>query len=207
MYTSGSKFLGKCMVRICIDYHVLNIVDSLDNEFLKYNLGMYFAITNRTGSSIQDSLSEVDKTILKDLLSPNGRKSSLSLANGLGIPLTTIQRRRKRLEKEFLESNYSLNLDKFGWRRVDFFISTKNGKNDDVAIDLFGLNEVTFVGKSIGAHTIDLRAETIIKGNEQLLDLLEKIKGMGGVTDAIWSEIVKVIGKKRSIPSNIIDQL
>jgi DNA-binding Lrp family transcriptional regulator len=195
------------MVRICIDYHVLNIVDSLDNEFLKYNLGMYFAITNRTGSSIKDSLSEVDKTILKDLLSPNGRKSSLSLANGLGIPLTTIQRRRKRLEKEFLESNYSLNLDKFGWRRVDFFISTKNGKTDDVAIDLFGLNEVTFVGKSIGAHTIDLRAETIVKDNEQLLDLLEKIKGMGGVTDAIWSEIVKVIGKKRSIPSNIIDQL
>jgi DNA-binding Lrp family transcriptional regulator len=207
MYTSGSKFLGKCKVRICIDYHVLNIVDSLDNEFLKYNLGMYFAITNRTGSSIKDSLSEVDKTILKDLLSPNGRKSSLSLANGLGIPLTTIQRRRKRLEKEFLESNYSLNLDKFGWRRVDFFISTKNGKTDDVAIDLFGLNEVTFVGKSIGAHTIDLRAETIVKDNEQLLDLLEKIKGMGGVTDAIWSEIVKVIGKKRSIPSNIIDQL
>ena len=152
-------------------------------------------------------MSEVDKTILKDLLSPIGRKSSLSLANGLGIPLTTVQRRRKRLEKEFLESNYSLNLDKFGWRRVDFFISTKNGKTDDVAIHLFGLNEVTFVGKSIGAHTIDLRAETIVKGNEQLLDLLEKIKGMGGVTDAIWSEIVKVMGKKRSIPSNIIDQL
>ena len=100
-----------------------------------------------------------------------------------------------------------MNLDKFGWRRVDFFISTKNGKTDDVGIDLFGLNEVTFVGKSIGAHTIDLRAETIVKGNEQLLDLLEKIKGMGGVTDAIWSEIVKVMGKKRSIPSNIIDQL
>lgn len=117
-------------------------------------------------------MSEVDKTILKDLLSPIGRKSSLSLANGLGIPLTTVQRRRKRLEKEFLESNYSLNLDKFGWRRVDFFISTKNGKTDDVAINLFGLNEVTFVGKSIGAHTIDLRAETIVKDNEQLLDLL-----------------------------------
>jgi hypothetical protein len=46
-----------------------------------------------------------------------------------------------------------------------------------------------------------------VKSNEQLLDLLEKIKGMGGVTDAIWSEIVKVMGKKRSIPSNIIDQL
>ena len=27
---SGSKFLGKCMVSICIDYHVLEIVVSLD---------------------------------------------------------------------------------------------------------------------------------------------------------------------------------
>ena len=31
-YASGSKFLGKCMVRICIDNHVLNIIDSLDNQ-------------------------------------------------------------------------------------------------------------------------------------------------------------------------------
>jgi hypothetical protein len=30
---------------------------------------------------------------------------------------------------------------------------------------------------------------------------------MEGVNDAIWSEIVKVVGRKRSIPSNIIDQL
>ncbi len=156
---------------------------------------------------MKDSLSEVDKTILKDLLSPNGRTTSLSLAERLGIPLTTIQRRRKRLEKEFLESHYSLNLDKFGWRRVDFFISTRNGKTDDVAHNLFQLNEVTFVGKSIGEHTIDLRAETIVKDNGQLLELLEKIKGMSGVNDAIWSEIVKVVGKKRSIPSDIIDQL
>ena len=62
------------------------------------------------------------------------------------------------------------------------------------------------MGKSIGAHTINVGAETIVKDNGQLLDLLEKIKGMGGVTDAIWSEIVKVMGKKRSIPSDIIDQ-
>jgi DNA-binding Lrp family transcriptional regulator len=152
-------------------------------------------------------LSAVDKELLKILLVPDGKRPSASLSKKLGIPLTTIQRRRKRLEKEFLQSSYSLNLDKFGWRRIDFLISTRNGKTDEVANKLIELDQVTYVGKSIGEHTIDLRAETIVKDNGQLLDLLEKIKAMEGVNDAIWSEIVKVVGRKRSIPSNIIDQL
>jgi hypothetical protein len=66
---------------------------------------------------------------------------------------------------------------------------------------------VTYVGKSIGEHTIDLRAEIIIRDNSQLLNVLEKVKGLEGVEDTIWSEIVEVVGRKRSIPSYIIDQL
>jgi hypothetical protein len=58
---------------------------------------------------------------------------------------------------------------------------------------------VTYVGKSIGEHTIDLRVETIVKDNTMLLDLLESIKAMDEVNDVVWSEIVKVIGRKRSI--------
>ena len=40
-----------------------------------------------------------------------------------------------------------------------------------------------------------------------LLDLLELIKEMDGVNDVVWSEIVHVIGRKRSIPAGIIDRL
>jgi len=69
-------------------------------------------------------LSLIDKMILKEILSPNENKKSGSMSKKLEIPLTTIQRRRKRLEKEFLEEDYTLLLEKFGWRRVDFFIST-----------------------------------------------------------------------------------
>ena len=63
------------------------------------------------------------------------------------------------------------------------------------------------MGKIIGEHTIDLRVETIIKDNVILLDLLEKIKGMDGVNDVVWSEIVSVVGRKKSIPSSIINKL
>jgi hypothetical protein len=82
----------------------------------------------------------------------------------------------------------------------------KNGKINSVANKLLDIDEVTYVGKSIGEHTIDLRVETIVKDNVILLDLLEK-KGMDGVNDVVWSEIVSVVGRKKSIPSSIINKL
>ena len=121
--------------------------------------------------------------------------------------MTTIQRRLKRLEKEFLEKENILCLEKFGWRRVDFFISTISGKTDDVAKDLLALRQVIFVGKSIGQQTIDLRVETIVKDNSQILDLMERIKAIDGVRHVVWSEIVSVVGNKMSVPSFVIDRL
>ena len=152
------------------------------------------------------TLTHIDKEILKFLLTPDNKDSSLVLSNKLGIPLTTIQRRRKRLEEEFLQTNHTINLDKLGWRRVDFLISTIHGKTRIISDQLLKLDEVTYVGRSIGQHTIDLRAEVIIKDNAELLDLLEKVKAIDGVQDTIWSEIVEVMGRKRSIPSGIIDK-
>jgi DNA-binding Lrp family transcriptional regulator len=156
----------------------------------------------------EGSLSSIDRAILKVLLDTNdGKRSSMLLSRRLGVPATTILRRRKRLEKDYLELSYSLNLKKFGWRRVDLFISTRNGKTNSVAKQLLSNEEVVYVGKSIGEHTIDLRAEIIIKDNARLLDVLEKVKAMDGVNDTIWSEVVEVVGRKRSIPSDIIDKL
>lgn len=167
------------------------------------------SITNSKNSALIPKLSVSDKEILKVLLSPDNliKCSSLLLASKLRIPQTTIQRRKKRLEKEFLTSTYTLNLEKFGWRHVDLLISTRNGKTDSVANRLLENEEVVYVGKSIGEHTIDLRAEIIIRDNSELLNILEKVKAMDGVNDVIWSEIVRVVGRKRSIPSRIIDML
>jgi DNA-binding Lrp family transcriptional regulator len=145
--------------------------------------------------------------ILKEILSPNANKTSGSISKKLNISLTTLQRRRKRLEKEFSEMDYTLILKKFGWRRVDFFISNSDGKTDALANDLLSVNQVTSVGKSIGEHTIDLRVETIVKDNNELLNLLEKLKAMDGIRDAVWSEVVETVGNKMSVPSYIIYRL
>lgn len=67
--------------------------------------------------------------------------------------------------------------------------------------------KITYVGKTIGENTIDLRVEAIVKDNSVLLNLLEQIKEMEGVKDVVWSEIVSVVGRKISIPSFIIDKI
>jgi DNA-binding Lrp family transcriptional regulator len=152
-------------------------------------------------------LSEIDKKILKVLLNPNGRITSEKLANQLGIPRTTVQRRRGILEKRFLQFEYTLKLEELGFRRVDFLISTENGMSVSVGQEMLKRDEVVYVGRSVGEHTIDLRAELIIKDNSELLDLLEVVKGMAGVREVEWTEIVKVLGRKRSIPSEIIDKM
>ncbi len=152
-------------------------------------------------------LSEVDKKILKILLDPSDRISSHALATKLGLPRTTIQRRRNFLEKHYLEFAYSLRLNELGYRRVDLLIYTGGGDTIAIAERLLERDEVVYVGRSIGEHTIDLRAEVIIRDNSQLLDLLEEVKAMPSVKDVIWSEIVKVVGNKRSVPSAIIDNL
>jgi len=123
------------------------------------------------------------------------------------MPRSTIQRRRRHLEQRYLEHTYSLNLANLGFRRVDLLIYTGGGATQAIAHELLRRDEVVYVGRSIGEHTIDLRAEVIIKDNSELLGLLELVKAMASVKDVIWSEIVDVIGKKRSIPASIIDKL
>jgi DNA-binding Lrp family transcriptional regulator len=152
-------------------------------------------------------LSPVDRRLLKTLLTPDGRHSSKALARKLGLPATTIQRRRKRLEKDFLTISYNLDLAKFGWHKVDFLIATESGKTGIIGKTLLKRDEVTYVGKSIGQHTIDLRVETVLQGNAEILRMMELLKSTPGIKDVVWTEIVEVVGRKMSIPSNIIDRL
>ena len=152
-------------------------------------------------------LSAADKKILKVLLEPNGKITSYELALKTGLPRTTVQRRRRFIEKRFVEFSYVLKLAELGFRRVDLFIATERGNTLPVAEALLKLLPVVYVGRSVGEHTIDLRAEIIIKDNGELLDLLELVKGMQGVAEVVWSEIVQVVGRKKSIPSGIIDRL
>lgn len=129
------------------------------------------------------------------------------IASKLGISKILVKERRSLLETNFLQLLYLMSLVDLGQRRIDFFIATQDGFTIAIAKNLLKFKNVVSVGHSIGQPTIDLRAELIVKDNGQLLELLEKVKRMKGVRDVVWSEIVRVIGDKGSVPSDIIDIL
>jgi len=141
-------------------------------------------------------LSDLDRQILRLLVESEGNIPTHEISQELSVPLSTVQRRRKRLEENYLIRYYSLNLEMFGWRRIDLLIATEGGATITVGKELLKRNEVIFAARTIGEHTIDLRVETLVKDNGELLDLLEEVKGMNGVKDVVWTEIVETIGRK-----------
>ena len=151
--------------------------------------------------------SAIDKKILKILLEPEGKITSDLLAKKLDLPRTTVQRRRQYLEKRFIRIHYSLSLEDLGFRRIDLFISTEYGKTTYIEQNLLKRAEVVMIGKLVGQNKMNLKAEIIIKDNGELLELLEVIKGIDGVRDVEWVETVKIVGRKKSIPEEIIDKL
>jgi DNA-binding Lrp family transcriptional regulator len=118
-------------------------------------------------NSRPSKLSTVDKQILKVLLEPNSGVSSHMLEEKLGIPRSTIQRRRKHLEKEYLEHSYTLNLGSLGFRRVDLLIYTGGGATQAIAKELLKLDEVVYVGRSIGEHNRRAHHRLESGGNRQ----------------------------------------
>ena len=141
-------------------------------------------------------LSEFDGKILRLLLDSEGKIPSHEISLQLGIPLSTVQRRRKRLETDFLVKTYALDPMKFGWRKVDLLIYTRGGATIELGRELLKREEVMYAARTIGEHTIDLRIEVFVKDNGTLLNLLEDVKGMQGVRDVVWTEVVETIGRK-----------
>ncbi len=100
-----------------------------------------------------------------------------------------------------------MDLKKFGWHKVDFLVATERGKTLSVAKQALKLDEVVYVGKSIGQQTIDLHIHTVLEGNGDILRIREHLKAMSGVNEVIWTEVVDDVGRKASVPTHLIEKL
>src|SRR5579864_7579313 len=102
-------------------------------------------------------LSEIDGKILRLLLGSEGKMPTHEISLELGVPLSTVQRARKRLESEYLLKTYALDPMKFGYRKVDLLIYTTGGATIELGKELLKRDEVVYAARTIGEHTIDLR--------------------------------------------------
>ncbi len=168
------------------------LISAIDEKFMPILLLQY-----RFGLRVLYSqLSTLDRRMLRLLLDTEGHIPTHELSQQLGIPLSTVQRRRKRLEETYLIKHYSIDPMKFGFRRIDLLIYTQGGETMSIGKELLKREEVTFAARTIGEHTIDLRIEVYVKDNSVLLNLLEDVKAMKGVRDVVWTEVIETIGRK-----------
>jgi len=145
----------------------------------------------------RSQLSEEDRKMLKLLVDSEGRISSQQISQQFGVSLSTVQRRRKRLEDTYFIRSYSLDPLKFGYRRIELLIYTSGGTTIDIGMELLKREEVISAFRTLGERAIDLRVEVFVKDNAALLDLIEQIKAMKGVKDIVWTEVIEPVGRTR----------
>jgi DNA-binding Lrp family transcriptional regulator len=140
-------------------------------------------------------LDDINIKIVKELI-VNPSTSSSEISEKLQVPLSTIQRRRARLEQTILKIGYTLDIRAMGWRTADLLIAVEKGKTEQTAQDIlkYHKNNVMAASVRIGDPKVDIMAEVIYKNSGELYKLIESVKSMPYVTYVEWAEIVKEIG-------------
>lgn len=152
--------------------------------------------------------SQSDKKILQQLIGSSGRVSTLALSRQLDIPMSTIQRRRVRLEKNVIDMNYMLKLKALGWRTGTLLVSASDGKADLLGKQILEMDDmVASVTRIVGENTMDLKVEVVFKKTEEFLLLIDRIKSLGGEKKMFWGESVNLIGRNIKCYQRVIESL
>ena len=153
---------------------------------------------NYNDKRILKLLDSINVRIISELVK-NPTISSLSLAKRLDIPLSTLQRRRAKIENAILRRTYTFNYKAFGGRVGDFIIHVDKGKSDEVAQILLKKykNNIAYCDTRINSmHNVS--AHVVYKNTEELHNLIESIRSMDYVTGVASSETVRTVGDNNS---------
>jgi DNA-binding Lrp family transcriptional regulator len=136
----------------------------------------------------------INLKIIEELVK-NPNTSSMSLATKLQMPLSSLQRRRAKLEKSVLTKAYHINLKESGGKMGDTIINVDKGRSREVAgsiLKKFKSNVMNVSTRINSEHNV--AAQIIYNDTAELHNLLENIKAMPYVTSLQWSEMVEMIG-------------
>lgn len=150
------------------------------NSRLKYNNNNY---------SPNSLIDDTDKKIIELLISNHDNDS---ISKKLHIPLSTIQRRtRKLFEKEIVSTKIEINYEKLGYKRGLLHIYIEKGmmhKIGQILVEKRGMLSV-----SVHVGNSDLVALFVYRDSKDLLETMSEIKEIEGVDKVMWSEEVYFI--------------
>jgi len=149
------------------------------------------------------AIDSLDIKIILELLN-NPNSSSSKMAKKLGIPLSTIQRRKTRLERSVLTRKYELNAHDLGWRNAEILMLVENGTANRMAQELIEkYDNITNTSIRINTKT-NLAACVGYRNSDELHELMEKLRSLPNVSNLEWSEVVREMGSKNQRLAHLI---
>ena len=150
-------------------------------------------------------LDSLNIKIVRELVS-DPDVSSTQIASKYDKPLSTIQRRRARLEGSLLTKSYDLDVRQLGWRTADLLVSVEKGKAEETARKLLDEQGINIISASlrIGHPQVDIMADVFYRDSIELHSLIQRVKSMPYVTYVEWAELVKVVGNNFDV---VVDKL
>lgn len=139
-------------------------------------------------------IDNINLKIIEELVK-NPSTTSSSLSTKLGIPLSSLQRRRAKIEKFILNKSYQINLRSIPGKVGEVVVNVEKGKSKEVAKQIlkkFRSNVMSVSTRINAEHNV--AAHIMYNDTAELHSLLENIKSMPFVSHLQWSEIVEVIG-------------
>ncbi|MGI0020110.1 MAG: hypothetical protein ACREAY_06540 [Nitrososphaera sp.] len=161
------------------------------------------AAKSNSGTDTASLLSSIDKKLLKELVVSKGDVSMVALSRTLQVPLTTLQRRRKRIE-DLLVRTFSLKYQEFAVRQITFLLTTEGHSGASVSKQVLTLVGITRAVQTL-SNAVDLQIDAVVKTNREIADLAEQIKAIKGVRTVTWFESIAVLGEKKDTDLSIID--
>ena len=155
------------------------------------------------------SLDRINLKIIAELITRGDIKSS-EVAAKLKVPLSTIQRRRTRIEKSLLKKTYQMDLTRLGFRLAQIFVDVQGGKARETGEELLKKYDRNIVSASTRINSNNnLSLDVVYSGSDELHYLLEEIKALPLTSKVEWSEQVMVIGDNLStiIKNTLADKI
>ncbi|MGC2575085.1 MAG: Lrp/AsnC family transcriptional regulator [Candidatus Nitrosopolaris sp.] len=150
-------------------------------------------INNFSFKGLLTLVDDINLKIIEEIIR-NPNTSSASLATKLRMPLSSLQRRRAKLEKSVLVKAYHINLKASGGKIGDAVIKVDKGRSREVATNIlrkFKSNVMNVSTRINSEHNVS--AQIIYNDTAELHDLIESIKSIPYVNSLQWSEIVETI--------------
>jgi hypothetical protein len=144
----------------------------------------------------QEMLDDLDLVIVNSLLD-NPDVSSTVIAKESHRPLSTIQRRRTRIERTILKKDYMINTKYAKWRSGEFFVTVADGKTALIANQIFEkYNNVTLVTTTMN-NVGNLIGHIYFKDSPEMFALMEEIKKIPAVSRVMYAEHIERVGERK----------